>query len=85
MRGAVTSFDQLPPEFQARFRERLAAGSVRGANEQDAVASYNQHYAGTTGQLRALSKNPQTAYGALGRADRGLSSSANIARLQNQA
>lgn len=63
MRGAVTSFDQLPPEFQARFRERVSGGSVRGASDQDAVASYNRHYAGTTGQLRALSQNPRTAYG----------------------
>lgn len=85
MRQAVTSFDQLPPEFQARFRERLAGGSVQGANEQDAVASYNRHYAGTTNQLRALSQQPRTAYGSLGRADRGLSSSATVNRLRQQA
>jgi hypothetical protein len=85
MRGSVTSFDQLPPEFQARFRERLASGSVQGANEQDAVASYNRHYAGTANQLRALSQQPRTAYGSLGRADRGLSQSASLGRLRSQA
>lgn len=85
MRQQVTSFDQLPPEFQARFRERLASGSVQGANEQDAVASYNRHYAGTANQLRALSQQPRTAYGSLGRADRGLSQSASLGRLRAQA
>lgn len=43
-RTAITSFSELPQEFQDRFRQRTAAGLNVGVTEQQAVDAYNQLY-----------------------------------------
>jgi len=83
MRQAVTSFDQLPPEFQQRFRARLADGTVIGANEQDAVNSYNHNYANTARQLGNNYTPQSRAYGSLGRADLGQQQSAQVSQFRS--